>query len=143
MFGACVGVLVVTTLTSIVSGMGTLTCDMLYIFVIVLCRFRFAATVLIVDPVSVAVCKVLVGGNGMFDVVVYFDFVNLILFLVVGGYSGGAFLLRSFGFGSGGGGLCIPRNLSSVFFCVGGWYRNAWSACCCHCRMFSIDDDWK
>ena len=125
MFVACVGVLVGSILTRIISGMGTLTCDMLYIFVIVHCRFRFAATVLIVEPVSVAVCKVLVGGNGMFDVVVYFDFVNLILFLVVGGYSGGAFLLCSFGFGSGGGGgLCIPRNLSSVFFCMGGWYQS-------------------
>ena len=39
-----------------------------------------------------------------------------IAMLVVGGYSGGTFLFRSFGFGSGGGGLYIPRNLSSVFF---------------------------
>ena len=116
MFVACVGVLVGSLLTSIVSGMGSLTCDMLYIFVIVLCRFRVATAVLIVDPVCVVGCGVLVGGNGMFDVDVDCDFVNLMLFLIVDGYSGWAFLFRSFGFGGGGDGLWIPRNLSSVLF---------------------------
>ena len=143
MFVAGVGVLGATIVTSIASGMGAVTCDILYISAIVLCRFRFAAAVLIVDPIFVVVCRALGGGDGIFGVAVVGDVMNLMLFLIVGGYSGGAFLFRSFGFGSGGGGVCIPRNLSSVFFCMGGWYRNAWSACCCHCRMFLIDDDWK
>ena len=111
-----VGVLVTTIVTSIVSGMGAVTCDMLYISVIVLCRFRFAAAVLIVDPIFVVVCRALGGGDGIFGVVVVGDVVNLMSFLIVGGYSGGAFLFRSFGFGSGGDGLWIPRNLSSVLF---------------------------
>ena len=72
--------------------MGAVACDILYISVIVLCRFRLAAAVLIVDPVCVFVCRSLGGGDGIFGVVVCDDGVNLMLFLIIGGYSGGAFL---------------------------------------------------
>ena len=101
MFVADAGVLGATIVTSIAFGIGVATCDILYISIIVLCRFRLAAAVLIVDPVCIVVCRSFDGGDGIFGLVVCDDGVNLMLFLIDGGYSGGAFFFRAVVFGGG------------------------------------------
>ena len=122
MLVAGVGVLGTTIVTSIAAGMGAGMFDILYISIIVLCRFRLAAVVVIVDPVFVVVCRSFGDGDGIFGGVVCGDGVNLMLFLIVGGYSGGDFLFCGvvFGGGGGGGGFWARKNLFSVFVWVGG-----------------------
>ena len=120
MLVAGVGVLGATIVTSIAAGMGAVMFDILYISIIVFCRFCLAAVVVSVEPVFVIVCRSFGVGDGIFDGVVCGDGVSLMLFLIVGGYRGGAFRFRGVVFGGGGGGFWVPKNLSSVFFWVGG-----------------------
>ena len=91
-------------------------------FNMVLCRWRlagFAVVVVDADDVSGAPVMDAVGFSYVEAFSVSWRGANRIVFLIVGGYIGGAFRLLCF-FEACCGAHMIPRNLSKVCFCAGG-----------------------